>query len=264
MSTPVFEHLSLELPQAQTALLRVDRPKAMNALNADVIAELITAMDWLEAQEGLRVVLLSGSGKKAFVAGADITAMQPMNAQQARHFSQAGMTLMHRIEDSRLPVIALVNGYCLGGGCELAMSCDFILASETAVFGQPEVSLGIPPGFGGSQRLIRRVGRGMASQLLLSGEHIKAEEALRIGLCNRVLPPDELLEAGLALAQTIGRNAPQAVSFTKALANQGGDMDIRHGCRMETELFSLCFATEDQKEGMSAFSERRPAVYRGC
>lgn len=264
MKLPEYKDLLLEQKQEGIWLLTINRPKAMNALNDAVIQQLLAAFDWLQQQEKSRVILITGVGNNAFIAGADISAMQDMDALEARKFSQSGMHLMHRIENCSVPVIALVNGYALGGGCELAMSCDFALASENAVFGQPEVTLGVPPGFGGSQRLIRRVGRGTATQLLLTGEQIKAEEAYRIGLCNQVVAQSELLDAGLQQAQKISRNAPRAVSFTKELANKGADLDIKHGCQMETELFSLCFATADQKEGMRAFSERRPANFTGC
>jgi len=264
MNQPTYKDLLLTQPESGICLLTVNRPNALNSLNAELIDQLLQAFVWLQKQIEVRVILITGAGIKAFIAGADISAMQEMSALEARQFSQQGMHLMHTIENCTVPVIALVNGYALGGGCELAMSCDFALASENAVFGQPEVTLGVPPGFGGSQRLIRRVGRGIATQLLLSGEQVGAQEAYRIGLCNQFYPQDELLSAGLEQARKISRNAPRAVSFAKELANKGADMDIKHGCQMETELFSLCFATSDQKEGMRAFSERRAANFTGC
>jgi len=241
----------------------VNRPKALNSLNRQTIEQLIKAFNWIERQKNARVILLTGEGEKAFIAGADILEMKDMTSMEAREFSQLGMSLTHLIENNSLPVIALVNGYCLGGGCEIAMSCDFILASENAVFGQPEVTIGIPPGFGGSQRLARKVGAGIANQLLLTGEKIDANEAYRIGLCNKVYSLEELLKTGLNQARKISLNAPKAVHFTKQLAKKSSDLDIQNGCDMETELFSLCFSTQDQKEGMTAFSERRKAKYTG-
>ncbi|MGB0468441.1 MAG: enoyl-CoA hydratase/isomerase family protein [Pontibacterium sp.] len=263
MTAAIFTQLFIKELDTGIWLLTLNRPKTLNALNLNVLEQISSAIRWIEAQPAARVVLMTGKGEEAFTTGEDINQMKEMTALQARAFSKTGMETMHAVESSRLPVIALINGYCLGGGCELAMSCDFILASEHAVFGQPGVALGISPGFGGSQRLARQVGPGMASQLLLTGEQIPAEEACRIGLCNQVLPAGELLARGLELAQKIAANAPQAVAFSKSLVNSARDMSIENGCRMETDLFSLCFTTEDQKEGMSAFKDRRKALFTG-
>lgn len=263
MTAAVFTQLFIIQQEAGIWLITLNRPKALNALNRQVLEQLASAVNWIESQPEARVILITGSGDKAFAAGADIAEMKDMTALEARTFSQSGMNTMNTIETCRLPVIALVNGYCLGGGCELAMACDFILASDNAVFGQPEVSLGVPPGFGGTQRLTRRIGRGMASQLLLTGDKIKADEALRLGLCNQVFPRSTLLEEGLNIARRIKGNAPQALTFCKGLVNRSSELDIENGCRVETELFSLSFATEDQKEGMGAFIERRQAEFSG-
>jgi len=263
MNCASFTQLYMTEQAAGVWLISLNRPKALNALNQLLLEQLHQALDRLELTAGVRAVLITGSGDKAFAAGADITGMMDMNSIQAREFSQFGMELMQRIERFPLPVIALVNGYCLGGGCELAMSCDFMIASEKAVFGQPEVSLGVPPGFGGTQRLVRRVGRPMAAQLLMTGEKIDAAEALRIGLCNQVVPAENLLQRGLELAAKMQRNAPQAIRFCKDLINSAPDMDIDNGCRKETDLFALSFATEDQKEGMAAFYEQREPLFTG-
>ncbi len=263
MNVAAFTQLFITEQQPGVWLITLNRPKALNALNRQVLEQLASAVAWIENQPDARVLLINGSGDKAFAAGADIVEMKDLNAQEAREFSQVGMATMHRIENSRLPVIALVNGFCLGGGCELAMACDFILAADNAVFGQPEVTLGVPPGFGGSQRLPRRVGPGMAAQLLMTGEKVKADEALRIGLCNQVLPAAQLLERGVEMAVAIAKNAPLAVSHCKRLVQVSGDQSIENGCRMESDLFGLSFASEDQKEGMGAFTERRKAEFTG-
>jgi enoyl-CoA hydratase len=258
---PEFSELTLEQPQAEIWLLTINRPNALNALNIEVLQSLSQALNWLQQKAKIKVLLITGAGDKAFVAGADIQAMVSMTAMQARNFSSLGSDLMQRIEDFPVPVIALVNGYCLGGGCELAMSCDYILASHNAVFGQPEVSLGIPPGFGATQRLSRRVGKANAMQLILVAEPINAQEALRINLCNQLVNQEELINLGLEHAAKISKNSAQAVSFAKELINKGSHMDSQHGCHMETQLFALSFATQDQTEGMSAFIERRPAQF---
>jgi len=264
MNVAAFTQLFITEQQPGIWLITLNRPKALNALNRQVLEQLHSAIVWIENQPDARVLLITGSGDKAFAAGADIAEMKDMNAQQAREFSQVGMTTMHRIESSRLPVIALVNGFCLGGGCELAMSCDFILAADNALFGQPEVTLGVPPGFGGSQRLPRRVGPGMAAQLLLTGEKVNAEQALNIGLCNQVYPAHQLQERGIDMAITIAKNAPQALYHCKRLVQASADQSIENGCRMESDLFGLSFATEDQTEGMTAFTERRKAQFTGA
>ena len=256
-----FTDLQVEQLEPGIWCCTIDRPKALNALNQTVLASLLEAFAWLQQQHDVRAVLLTGAGEKAFVAGADIAAMQAMTPMQARQFSQLGMQVMATIEQFPAPVIALVNGYCLGGGCELALSCDFILASDTASFGQPEVALGIPPGFGGTQRLARVVGKNHAMGMILTGERIDASEALRIQLCNQVTEPSQLLELGLSYGRKIAANSPTAVALAKELINKGQNLDLQYGCQMETELFALSFSGADQTEGMTAFLERRTATF---
>ncbi|MFG6175639.1 enoyl-CoA hydratase-related protein [Halomonas sp. THAF12] len=237
--------------------LTVNRPKALNALNSEVIAALATTLDELEARNDLRAVLITGAGEKAFVAGADITEMRDKSAPQARDFAGQALATLKRLEALPVPVVALVNGFCLGGGCELALACDWAVASDNAVFGQPEVLLGVIPGFGGTQRLPRRVGPAMALDLVTTGRKIDAKEALRIGLVNRVMPQAELEDYAAELAKQLGGNGPQAVRGAKQAVHDGMDQDLDSALALETSLFALCFAGEEQREGMSAFVEKR-------
>ena len=258
-----FQNLLLEQPGPGIYLLTVNRPQALNALNAATLGELMQAIAQVAADAGARALLVTGGGDKAFVAGADIAEMQQLTAEQALAFSAAGMNVMHALEALSVPVIALVNGYALGGGCELAMACDWIIASERAVFGQPEVNLGIPPGFGGTQRLTRLVGRARALELVTTARQVKADEALAIGLVTRVVPAAELRDAGLAVARTIAAKGPVAVRLAKQAVQRGQALDLASACNLETSLFALAFATADQKEGMRAFVEKRAALFRG-
>lgn len=253
-----YTNILLDQPEAGIHLLTVNRPRALNALNAATIADIAAAVEEVRGDERSRVLLITGAGDKAFVAGADIAEMQAYTPEQALAFSAQGMRLMHAIEALPVPVIALINGYALGGGCELAMSCDWVLAAETAVFGQPEVKLGIPPGFGGTQRLTRLVGRSMALELLTTGRHVRAEEARRIGLANHVYPAAELRERGFEMARTIAANGPISVRLAKQCAHRGLDVDLASGCLLESQSFALPFSTSEQKEGMSAFLAKRP------
>ncbi len=259
-----YQNLLLDQSEPGIYRLTVNRPAALNALNAATLAELGQAIARVAADAGARALLVTGAGEKAFVAGADISEMQALSADQARAFSAEGMRVMHALEALPVPVIALVNGYALGGGCELAMACDWIIASERAVFGQPEVNLGIPPGFGGTQRLTRLVGRARALELVTTARQVKAEEALAIGLVTRVVPAAELLEAGFAVARTIAAKAPVAVRLAKQAVQRGQDLDLANACAHETSLFALAFATADQQEGMRAFVEKRPASFSGA
>ncbi|MBY0266998.1 MAG: enoyl-CoA hydratase/isomerase family protein [Burkholderiales bacterium] len=256
---------SVVLEQVEAGIYRllVNRPQALNALNAATLAALDQEIAAVAADSAARVLLLSGGGEKAFVAGADIAEMQSLDATQAAAFSQAGMRVMHALEALPVPVIALVNGYALGGGCELALACDWIIASERAVFGQPEVNLGIPPGFGGTQRLLRRVGRARAMELVTTGRQVRAEEALAIGLVTQVVPPTALMETGLAAARSIAAKGTLAVKLAKQAVQRGADLDLANACAYETAQFALAFATADQKEGMRAFLEKRPARFSG-
>ena len=242
------------------AVVTISRPEALNALNSIVIAELEQVVTELERDRDIRAMILTGEGR-SFVAGADIGEQYPLDLDGGRRWGQRGSALMRRIEKLEFPTIAAVNGFALGGGCELALSCDLILASEKAKFGQPEVGLGITPGFSGTQRLPRRIGIAKAKELIFSGRMIKADEAKEIGLVNAVYPPETLMDAAMEMARSFAKNAPIAVKYAKACIDRGMQMDIDGGTACENELFAMCFATADQKEGMGAFLEKRPATF---
>jgi Enoyl-CoA hydratase/carnithine racemase len=239
----------------------INRPEALNALNSTVIDELEQLIREIEADKSLRAVIITGEGR-SFVAGADIGEQCPLDLAGGRAWGQRGSALMRRIERMEIPTIAAVNGFALGGGCELALACDIILASEKAKFGQPEVTLGITPGFSGTQRLPRRVGVAKAKELIFSGKMIRADEAKEIGLANAVYAPEELMNAAEEMAKSFAKNAPIAVKYAKACIDRGMQMDIDDGIAVENELFAMCFGTEDQKEGMTAFLEKRPAGFK--
>lgn len=242
--------------EGSVGILTIDRPKALNALNSDVLKELDLAVDRIDL-ELVRVLIITGSGDKAFVAGADIGEMSTLTKKQGEEFGKRGNDVFLKIESLPIPVIAAVNGYALGGGCELSMCCDIRLCSENAVFGQPETGLGITPGFGGTQRLERIVGAGRAKELIFTASNIKADEAYRIGLVNHVYPKEELMDAAMKLAKKIASNAPIAVRHAKKAMNEGIMLPIDEAVEVEEELFGDCFDTHDQKEGMSAFLEKR-------
>jgi enoyl-CoA hydratase len=258
-----FKNILLEQLEAGIYLLTVNRPKALNALNAATLDEIASAVSIVAADDKARVLLVTGAGEKAFVAGADIAEMQDATIEQGRAFSEKGMYVMHALEALPVPVIALVNGFALGGGCELALACDWILASDGAAFGQPEVNLGIPPGFGGTQRLPRRIGPARALELLATARQVKAQEAAAIGLVNHVYPASELRAKGLELARLIATKGPVAVRLVKEAVRRGGNLDLFTACALETDLFAQAFGTQDRKEGMSAFLEKRPARFTG-
>ncbi|MBB3189923.1 enoyl-CoA hydratase-related protein [Halomonas cerina] len=237
--------------------LTINRPKALNALNSNVLAELERVLVELEGRDDLRAVLITGAGEKAFVAGADIGEMRDKTPEQARAFGRQALATFKRLETLPVPTVALVNGFCLGGGCELALACDWAVASDNALFGQPEVLLGVIPGFGGTQRLPRRVGPAMALDLCTTGRKIDAAEALRIGLVNRVMAQSELEAYGEELTQQLGGNGPQAVRAAKQAIHDGLEQDLDSALALETALFAFCFAGDEQKEGMSAFVEKR-------
>ena len=243
------------------AIAAINRPEALNALNGTVLRELSQVVAEVENDSEVRAFILTGEGR-AFVAGADIGEQNALDVAGARKFSQFGSSVFRRIEKLEIPTIAAVNGFCLGGGCELAMSFDIILASEKAKFGQPEVGLGITPGFSGTQRLPRRVGVAKAKELLFSGRMITAAEAEKIGLVNAVYPAGELMNAALEMAKSFTRNAPVAIKYVKASVDRGMQMDIDGGIALENELYAMCFATEDCKEGLTAFLEKRPAEFK--
>ncbi len=237
------------------AVVTIDRPKALNALNPEVLADLKAAFEAID-QDTVRCVVLTGAGDKSFVAGADIASMSTMTKAEGAEFGKLGNDIFLMIENYPLPVIAAINGFALGGGNELAMSCDIRICSDNAVFGQPEVGLGITPGFGGTQRLARLVGPGMAKQLVYSALNIKADEALRIGLVNAVYAPEELMDAALKLAGKIAKNAPIAVRNCKKAINEGIQLPIERAVEVEEKLFGDCFETHDQVEGMACFLSR--------
>lgn len=241
--------------------VKINNPQSLNALNAQVLGELEYAFDMIRDEDDVRVVVLTGEGK-AFVAGADIAYMRELNASQAKKFSEDGSRVFRKIETLNKVVIAAVNGFALGGGCELAMACDIRIASVKAKFGQPEVGLGIIPGFSGTQRLARLVGLGRAKELIFSGGHINAEEAYRIGLVNKVTEAEELMEETYKMADKIKSNSISAVVYSKECINRGTETDIETGIAYESNVFGLCFAFEDQKEGMSAFLEKRKPEFK--
>ncbi len=260
---PNYETITLEVADG-IATVTVNRPDKLNALNAKVLAELTAAFVALsEAEPRIRVAILTGAGDKAFVAGADISEMSELSAAQAKVFSDSGHRLGLVIESAAFPVIAAVNGFALGGGCELAMCCDFIYASDKARFGQPEVNLGLMPGFGGTQRLSRRVGLTRARELVYTGDPIPAERALALGLVNEVVPHAELMTKAREVAQKIAAKAPLAIASCKRVMARGFDADLSVANELEATAFSALFDTEDMREGTRAFMARRPAQFTG-
>ncbi|MDD4637228.1 MAG: short-chain-enoyl-CoA hydratase [Bacteroidales bacterium] len=257
-----FKNVLLEKDN-RIATLTINRPKALNALNKETLLEIKAAAELVQDDTDIDVLIITGAGDKAFVAGADITYMLNINAMQGREFGLIGQNVFSLVESMEKPVIAAINGFALGGGCELAMSCDFRICSHKSKFGQPEVGLGVTPGFGGTQRLPRIVGTGMAKQLLYTGDTIDAYEALRIGLVNAVLEPENLMDYVVKLARKIASRGQIAVRFCKDAVNEGMQTDIDRAMTVEADIFGLCFATEDQKEGMAAFVEKRKAQFKG-
>jgi enoyl-CoA hydratase len=245
------------------ATITLNRPEKLNALNEELLTELRGAILDLDHDYGVHVAILTGAGDKAFAAGADIAAMSGMSAAEARRFAELGHVVGARIEQAHFPVIAAVNGFALGGGCELALTCDFIVASEKAKFGQPEVNLGVVPGFGGTQRLARRVGIGRARELCYTGDTIAADEALRIGLVNAVVPHAELLPRVTEVAKKIAAKGPLAIAQCKRVILRGADIPLATANELEAQAFAALFGSQDQREGMQAFLEKRPAVFTG-
>ena len=239
------------------AVATINRPKALNALNSEVLSDLDELVATVKADDEIRTLVITGSGEKAFVAGADIGEMSTLTKEGGTAFGKHGNDVFRAIETLPIPTIAAVNGFALGGGCELSMACDIRICADTAVFGQPETGLGITPGFGGTQRLARLVSPGMAKQLIYTAKNIKADEAYRIGLVNAVYPLDELMAAAEKLAETIAKNAPIAVRACKKAINDGLQVDMDKAIVIEEELFGSCFQSADQIEGMSAFLEKR-------
>ena len=257
----MYEHLKIE-ERGNIAIMTISAPKSLNALNTTILNEIDEFLDEFEGGN-FRCLIITGDGEKSFVAGADISEMATLGPQQGETFGRRGAEVFRRIETLPCPVIAAVNGFALGGGCELAMACDIRLCSDNARFGQPEVGLGIIPGFSGTVRLARLVGMGMAKQLIFSGKNIKADEVLRIGLVNEVLPQADLMTRALELAGQIAANAPLAVSAAKLCINTCFDMEAEDAIAFENRAFGLCFNTEDQKNGMQAFLTKGKCEFQG-
>lgn len=239
------------------AVLTIDRPQKLNALNYEVLRDLDAAIDEIEKNSDLRAVVVTGSGEKSFVAGADIAAMRDMGPKEAEEFGRFGSEVFLRFEKLTIPVIAAINGYALGGGCELALACDIRIAGENAVFGLPEVTLGIIPGGGGTQRLPRLVGRGIAMELIMSARRIDAAEAYRIGLVNKVVPKESVVDEAIALAKTIAKYSKTAIASAKYAVVNGLETDLEKGLKIENKVFHKCFATQEQKDAMSAFLQKK-------
>lgn len=256
----MYENIKYEVSES-IGYVTINRPKALNALNMDVLKDLYAAFTAIEADENVKAVILTGEGK-AFVAGADIAQMSQLNALEGREMMIMGHKVMNLIEAVEKPVIAAVNGFALGGGCELAMACDIRIASEKAKFAQPEVGLGIIPGFGGTQRLARLVGKGMAKYMIMTAEMISAAEAYRIGLVEKVAAPEELMDEAVRVAKTIASKAPIAIATAKTAINNGFDMDMKSASKFEIETFTAAFGSEDKTEGMAAFLEKRAPEFK--
>ena len=257
-----FESLVFE-KKNNIAYVTINRPKVLNALNMATMGELRNAFTDLKQDREVRVVILTGAGEKSFVAGADIGELQKNNPVEAKEYTHRGQAVLDLIENLGKPVIACINGFALGGGCEIAMACTMRLASENAKLGQPEVRLGMIPGYGGTQRLPRLVGKGIAMQLVLTGEMIAAQEGQRIGLVNEVVAAAELIPRAEAIAQKIIANAPLAVQYAMEAVNKGMEMTLPEGLYLEAVLFGICCATEDKEEGTAAFLEKRQAQFKG-
>ena len=257
MST--YENIRVERSESGVMRIVIDRPKVLNALNVPTLEELRTAIGTIDSLT--RVVVIAGGGEKAFIAGADIAAMADFTPFEAREFSRMGHDILHQLERLPQPTIAQVQGYALGGGCEVLLACDFAIASEKAAIGLPEVTIGVVPGFGGTVRLARRVGPAMARQMMFTGKPIKADQALRLGLVNEVVAPDALTARVDEIAAHIVANAPTAVGLAKQSARIGAEVDLASAMTYEQEAFALCFTSPDQKEGMSAFLEKRKPTW---
>lgn len=249
--------------QEGIATIKFDRPKALNALNSDLLDEFCDALDKLAADESIRVLILTGSGEKSFVAGADIKELANCNPLSGKLFSRKGQLIISKLQELAIPVIAAVNGFALGGGSEIALASDFIYASETANFGLPEITLGIIPGFGGTQRLPRLIGMNRAKELIFTGKMISAQKAYEMGLVNKVLPADQLMGEVLKTAKNIAAKGKIALRAAKQAVNSGMNVDLGTGLSIEADSFALCMTSEDSKEGLNAFIEKRKAEFKG-
>jgi enoyl-CoA hydratase len=257
-----LNHILFQIEEG-IATLTFNRPKALNALNGELLEELSRTLDVVAANEDIRVLILTGSGDKSFVAGADISEIAKCNALQGKIFSTKGHEAINKLQCLAIPVIAAVNGFALGGGSEIALACDFIYASENAKFGLPEITLGIIPGFGGTQRLPRLIGSNMAKEMIFTGKMISAIEAQSLGMVNRVAPAETLMTEVLATAKAIAQKGKVALRAAKQVVDAGLNVDLKTGCRMEVDAFALCMTSEDAKEGTTAFLEKRKAVFKG-
>jgi enoyl-CoA hydratase len=249
--------------QGNIAILKFNRPKALNAINPDVFHEMNDAIDRIEKDPSINVMILTGEGDKAFVAGADINYMATLSPLEAKEFSRNGQELLFRLGNLPIPVIACVNGFALGGGTEIAMACDFIYASENAKFGQLEINLGLIPGFGGTQRLSRLVGKAWAKEICLTGIMVSASEALEMGLVNKVFPQDILWEETIKTARLMAKKGKVMLKTIKHLIERGYDVDLRSGCYMESEAFGLIASSPDRDEGVRAFLDKREPEFKG-
>jgi enoyl-CoA hydratase len=245
------------------ALITFNRPKALNALSTDLLQELSDALDEIAKNEDIRILILTGAGEKSFVAGADITELAKFNALQGKNFAEKGQSIINKLQELPIPVIAAVNGFALGGGTEIALACDFIYASENAMFGQPEINLGLIPGFGGTQRLPRLIGKNMAKEMILTGKMIPVDEAKMMGLVNKVCTQEALMDEVMKTAKTIVSKGKVSIRAAKEAINNGMNVGLATGCTIEIDAFALCMASEDAKEGTAAFLEKRKADFKG-
>lgn len=257
-----YENIVYEVKEG-IATITFNRPKALNALNGALLAELSQALDETAADENIRVLILTGAGDKSFVAGADITELATFDSLKAKAFARSGHNIINKLQLLPIAVIAAVNGFALGGGTEIAIACDFIYASENAKFGQPEINLGVIPGFGGTQRLPRLIGANMAKELIYTGKMISAAEALQLGLANKVVPYDSLMDEVMKTAGVIASKGKVSLRAAKQAINKGMDVDLASGCGIEVDAFALCYASPDAKEGTRAFLDKRQAEFKG-
>ncbi len=257
-----YENILFEKDSA-VGSLTINRPKSLNALNPATLHEMAACLQDVRRDQSIHCLIITGEGDRAFIAGADIAAMVSMTALEGKAFAALGLSVLRTLEELPIPVIAAVNGFALGGGTELALACDLIIAADKAKFGQPEINLGVIPGFGGTQRLARRIGLPRARELIYSGDMIDAETALRYGLVNKVVPLADLMSEAKVLAHKLAAKPPVAIRQAKAAINTGIDLDLENGCRFENEAFALTFATADKVEGMKAFLQKRAANFKG-
>ncbi|MDM8524887.1 enoyl-CoA hydratase-related protein [Desulfococcaceae bacterium HSG8] len=257
-----YENIIFQVEEG-IATITFNRPKALNALNSTLLGEFSDALGEISKNEDIRVLILTGAGEKSFVAGADITELAIFNSLQAKQFSKHGQLIIGKLQELSIPVIGAVNGFALGGGSEIALACDFIYASENAKFGLPEINLGIIPGFGGTQRLPRLIGKNMAKEMIFTGKMVSGAEAREIGIVNKVCPPESLMEEVLRTAKEIASKGKVSLRAAKEAVNNGMNTDLLTGCNIECDAFALCMSSEDAKEGTTAFLEKRKPVFKG-